>query len=1506
MQTKISTLYNPSNQEDKDIKENFVIRQEEFTQIINGINKDDSSNFLLIAQRGMGKTSLLLRLEYEINNNFDFANTIPIRFKEEQYNIVSLCTLWETVADELDKINDFEGISEKLDEAIDNGVDDCFELILDILEKNKKKIVLLVDNFGDMLGKFTSFEVNELKKVLSDKHLQLISASARVLESASSYDKTFFEDFNKVTLKGLTREETETLLSSPHVTSIKNAKEIVENKSSQIEIIRRLTGGVPRTMILLFTIFEDETTDVFSNLEHTLDMVTPLYKHRMDDLSPQLQKMVHVMALAWDGMTFDEIKKKLRGIDEDELYHNLLQSEKNSLININPIEGDGNIYQLRERFFNIWYLMRYGRTKNKENILWLVKFLQVWCTPAELKDRAYKHIEMLQNGDFNSRGAKYMADALANSIESDEILKEKLQTEAKKYLEKNDLTILEDEEFENENLSFKDKVKYYEKEILKNSDDYYLYYSLGDVYRKEEKYNEAIEYYSKSIQLDNSYIKVYHNLGIIYRNKKEFDKAIEFYLKAIELDAEYIPSYMGLAYIYMVLQRYEEGIGYYKRVIQIDSEYIFVYDSLGDAYRFLKESRKAIEYYNKAIELDDEYVYSYEGLAQIYITKRKYDKAIEYYKKIIEINDKYVNSYKGIAYAYEQQGKLNESIYLYEKIIELDPTDTDSYMSLGIIYFNREEHSKAIKYLKDSLKINPKDAYVQNNLGFIYKYQKNYNKAREHYKKAIEINPFQIIANINLAIIEENKNIALDLIKNVIEINPKIYQEIIGIMFYTKEDKVKTISLIDEVLNLEKNQYNTWIRAIVRVWGTKFQDSTAYFREAYLKDKENKDEITKYILLLISAKQYSLVGELFFDKTLNLQNKFRPLYYTLMFFMQEKYPTEYKRMGEELLETVEELIDEVYEWEEIFEDDLESEVKKIINIKDMLQKLKNSPNEYFQEAISFVENYNEKSELYIQLLDTLAGLYDQTFLNKSHTGKFDDEWYNISLPLYLEAIEIRKELFGDRSIHVENSYIYLANLIKNLSDSPENSTDYYLEAIKIIEKNLKDNGFNKKAFDKLDSLMKNINKLFFINSENSISDLNFRIDKIKIENFKQYKSSFSMEFSKKVNIIIGQNAIGKTSLLQAITLALLKENSFDKLTNYSKYITKGKDESQISLIYNKGEKNVTIKKDKREIDDNYFIPFVLTYGSNFFTEYDKNPTKILDDILNETIYEEFAHTIFLEYTNEFWNPLSILEGLTLSSHKTARDKENIIFERINSFLESEPFSLEKNRKDNRYYFYFKKENDNTEFYLDDLSEGYRGNILLITDMLIKILGVGWKPKTIEGIVLIDEFDKHLHPRWQSKLVDKLIDSFPKIQFIMTTHNPMSMLDRDAEEITIIEEIEGKVEALKEIGTKNIDVGMVLLKYFNVPIVGKTMSRNLNEITKIKLQGRRKLTQDDKKRIKELEQELQYTSATDFIYNRAYFNFLIFLKENKGIDFGNYENLKDEDMLTLMEEYKGLF
>ena len=74
-----------------------------------------------------------------------------------------------------------------------------------------------------------------------------------------------------------------------------------------------------------------------------------------------------------------------------------------------------------------------------------------------------------------------------------------------------------------------------------------------------------------------------------------------------------------------------------------------------------------------------------------------------------------------------------------------------------------------------------------------------------------------------------------------------------------------------------------------------------------------------------------------------------------------------------------------------------------------------------------------------------------------------------------------------------------------------------------------------------------------------------------------------------------------------------------------------------------------------------------------------------------------------------------------------------------------------------------------------LSDGYRAYIGWVGDMLYHIcMGAPSGAKLVEncGIVLVDEIDLHLHPEWQRRVIPTLAKAFPNIQFIFTTHSPI--------------------------------------------------------------------------------------------------------------------------------------
>lgn len=76
--------------------------------------------------------------------------------------------------------------------------------------------------------------------------------------------------------------------------------------------------------------------------------------------------------------------------------------------------------------------------------------------------------------------------------------------------------------------------------------------------------------------------------------------------------------------------------------------------------------------------------------------------------------------------------------------------------------------------------------------------------------------------------------------------------------------------------------------------------------------------------------------------------------------------------------------------------------------------------------------------------------------------------------------------------------------------------------------------------------------------------------------------------------------------------------------------------------------------------------------------------------------------------------------------------------------------------------------------LQHLSDGERAFIALLGDLVRRLALANPEledPLAGHGVVLIDELELHLHPRWQREVVEKLRSSFPNIQFIATTHSP---------------------------------------------------------------------------------------------------------------------------------------
>ncbi|UVM28915.1 AAA family ATPase [Pseudomonas sp. B21-021] len=109
--------------------------------------------------------------------------------------------------------------------------------------------------------------------------------------------------------------------------------------------------------------------------------------------------------------------------------------------------------------------------------------------------------------------------------------------------------------------------------------------------------------------------------------------------------------------------------------------------------------------------------------------------------------------------------------------------------------------------------------------------------------------------------------------------------------------------------------------------------------------------------------------------------------------------------------------------------------------------------------------------------------------------------------------------------------------------------------------------------------------------------------------------------------------------------------------------------------------------------------------------------------------------------------------------------------------------------------------------VSQLSDGIRNIVALAADIAYRCvklnphLGSAASYQS-RGVVLIDEVDMHLHPAWQQTVIPDLLNAFPKIQFIVTTHSPQVLTSVPAHCIRVLQTVSD--EGIRRITVSNVD------------------------------------------------------------------------------------------------------
>jgi predicted ATP-binding protein involved in virulence len=138
-----------------------------------------------------------------------------------------------------------------------------------------------------------------------------------------------------------------------------------------------------------------------------------------------------------------------------------------------------------------------------------------------------------------------------------------------------------------------------------------------------------------------------------------------------------------------------------------------------------------------------------------------------------------------------------------------------------------------------------------------------------------------------------------------------------------------------------------------------------------------------------------------------------------------------------------------------------------------------------------------------------------------------------------------------------------------------------------------------------------------------------------------------------------------------------------------------------------------------------------------------------------------------------------------------------------------------------------------ELRIEQLSDGEKCLLAMIGDLARRLAIANeyesWNPLEGEGVVLIDEVDLHLHPQWQRMILPRLMETFPNCQFIVTTHSPQILGELKSEHVIRLMETESGIKAIPANGeTFGMTSDMILETQMVTPERNKRIQDMLEE------------------------------------------------------------------------------
>lgn len=406
-------LYNPVLMSEAEIKQTFVARQQLLDELLETIQKQPKGagvqHVVIVAPRGMGKTTILLMVQFALKDRGLDNQWQAVQFPEESYAVNDLADFWIETLRNLSAATGelyLEEQAAELPRKYKKNADlqeAALAVLRDWSRRNGKRLVLLVDNFDQILEQIRAERDNAAlrKELMNEDTFMLMGGATAFFHEANAYDQPLYNFFRVYHLEDLTFAQIQDLLRQrASADGIADFEKNLQANRVRLRVLHYFTGGNPRLVLMLYRVVtQSHWNEVRVGLEKLLDEVTPYYKAKIESLPAQQRKILdHIARISSqtnEGLTPGEIAEATR-LSPQATSSQLKRLAELGYVRAANLRGRNSYYTLSEPLYAIWHQMRFGRGARRR-VQWLVDFLKSWYDAEEMGSESQRLAALFQS-----------------------------------------------------------------------------------------------------------------------------------------------------------------------------------------------------------------------------------------------------------------------------------------------------------------------------------------------------------------------------------------------------------------------------------------------------------------------------------------------------------------------------------------------------------------------------------------------------------------------------------------------------------------------------------------------------------------------------------------------------------------------------------------------------------------------------------------------------------------------------------------------------------------------------------------------------------------------------------------------------------------------------------------------------------------------------------------------------------------------------------------------------